>query len=203
MQRHQSPEPVERFRPTGGHVVGYLTLAAIAGLLVYLLFADRSVSGLRIGTGAVFFGVLTWVTGLRPRVTAYPEHLHVLNSVRDVVIPLVAVDRVEVSRVLTIWVGERRYVCTGIGAAPRKLASSAMGQPPPDSHKDAARYVAFVRERINGLAREARQRAGAGAGAGGGDGAGTSEVGPRPVWAWPPLLALVGTGAVFVLSLNL
>jgi len=191
-----SAEPVERFHPTSGYVGGYLTLAAVAGLLVYLLVADRSVTGLRIGTGAVFFGVLTWLTQLRPRVTAYADSLLVLNSVRDVVIPLVAVDRVEITRVLSIWVGDKRYICTGIGVPPRKQGKVAQepaaGEAPPH---DVGRYVAFVKDRITGLVRDAAQRSSVEVG--------TAETQVRHVWAWPPLLVLVVAGAVFVWSLSL
>jgi hypothetical protein len=192
----ESAEPVERFHPTSGYVGGYLTLAAVAGLLVYLLVADRSVTGLRLGTGAIFFGVLTWVTQLRPRVLAYASSLVVLNSVRDVVIPLVAVDRVEVTRVLSIWAGGKRYICTGIGAPPRKRSKVAQepaaGEAPPH---DVGRYVAFVKDRITGLVRDAAQRSS--------DGVGTADPQVRHVWAWAPLLALVVTGAAFVGSLAL
>ena len=53
-------EPVERFRPTSGQVVGYLTLGAIAVLLVYLAVEVRTIGGLRVGTALVFFGALVW-----------------------------------------------------------------------------------------------------------------------------------------------
>jgi hypothetical protein len=181
------PAPVERFKPTGGQTLGYLTLAAVAALLVYLLVADRTVSGLRIGTGGIAFAVVIWLTQLRPRITAHVDSLLLVNSVRDQVVPLTAIDRVEVTRALSIWVSERRYVCTGIGASPRKRrAGTVPGHGP-------ATYADYVGGRIEELVREARARSA--------PGTPTGEVQPR--WAWLPLAALVTSVAAFVVSLGL
>ena len=50
--------PVERFKPTSGHVLGYLGLAVAAFTVVYSAVAVHSVVGLRIATGALFFAVV-------------------------------------------------------------------------------------------------------------------------------------------------
>src|SRR5512139_68793 len=107
------PRPVERFHPTSGRHVGILSIAAIVGLLVYLAVDVHTVNGLRVAAGLVFFGVLIWVTQLRPRATLYPRTLHLQNSLRDTSVPLAVVDGVSVGRMLSVWVGERRYVCIG------------------------------------------------------------------------------------------
>lgn len=206
-------EPVERFRPTSGLVVGYLSLAAIACVLVYLALNERSLAGLRVGTGVAFFGVLVWATVLRPRVTAYPGHLRMHNAVRDVVVPYVVIDDVTVGRVLSVWVGDDRYVCTGIGASRRKAGGKAgslllgstgveaqpKGSVPARPVNSEMSYAAFVRTRITGLVEDARRRAGRHAGPGPADPA--PEV--RHVWAWPEAIALAGTGAAFVVALLL
>mgnify|MGYP006142135189 CR=1 FL=1 len=40
--------------PTGGRLVGYLSLAVIAGLLVHLALNVHTTTGLRLGTGLLF-----------------------------------------------------------------------------------------------------------------------------------------------------
>lgn len=194
-------EPVDRFRPTSGQVVGNLTLAAVGGVVAYLLLTERTVTGLRVGTGVVFFGVLVWLTVLRPRATAYPKLLHIHNSVRDVLIPYVAIDRVAMGRVLTVWVDGRRHVCTGIGA-PRhgaakrhELVSGAARATGLDGGPADVGYADYVQARIEGLVEDEKRRARHEAGA--------THARPRHVWAWPGLVALSGTGAAFLLTLLL
>lgn len=201
-------EPVERFRPTSGQVVGHLTIASIAVLVVYFAINVHSRDGLRVGTALVFFGVLVWAVLLRPRATAYPDELHLLNSFRDVVIPYTAIDEVTVGRVMSVWVGDDRHVCTGIGRPLRKVApggrkgSSSMlglGRGGADETDGTVRgaisYADFVQGRITSLAEEAKRRA---LSAGG-----TTDARPRHVWAWPEVIGLLGSGAAFALSLVL
>ncbi len=187
-------EPVERFEPTSGQVTGYGSLAAIGLLLVYLAVDERTLTGLRIATGALFFGVLLWLTVLRPRVTAYPDVLRMQNSVRDVLVPWTAIERVTVGRVLSVWVGEDRHVCTGIGASLRRRtpAASRPDQPGGEHHVDHGEYVA---DRIRTLVQEARRREAR-------EGH-VPEEAPRRVWAVPELVALAGTAAAFLLTLVL
>lgn len=194
---HPTPgraEPVERFRPTSGQVTGYGSLVAIGVLLVYVALDERTLTGLRIATGAVFFGVLLWVTVLRPRVTAYPDVLHMQNSVRDVLVPWTSIDEVNLGRVLSVWVGGERHVCTGIGASLRRRTppASRPDQPGGEHHVDHGEYVA---DRIRTLVQEAHRRAAREGG--------TTDERPRRVWAVPELLALVGTGLSFLLTLVL
>ena len=206
------PEPVERFRPTSGRIVGHLSLAVIAGLVVFLAVNEQSVLGLRIGTGLLFFGVLIWITQLRPRATAYPDTLRLQNSLRDVTVPLASIDDVTVRRMLNVWVGEKRYVCIGIGSSLRKMVKSKSRGPsmmlgwdklesyteeatPLRPDQTAMSYATFVETRIDGLVEEAKRRAAS-------RGAETKEQ-PRETWAWPELVALVVTGAALVVSLLL
>lgn len=204
----RSAEPVERFRPTSGQFVGHLTLGAIALLVIYIAISVRTVDGLRVATGLVVFGVLVWAVLLRPRATAYPDELHLLNSFRDVVIPYTAIDEVTVGRVMSVWVGDDRHVCTGIGRPLRKVApggrkgSSSMlglgrgGADETDGTVGGAiSYADFVQGRITSLAEEAKRRV---VSAGG-----TTDARPRHVWAWPEVIGLLGSGAAFALSLVL
>ncbi|HSJ21274.1 MAG TPA: hypothetical protein VK964_11935 [Nocardioidaceae bacterium] len=205
-------EPVVRFRATSGRVVGSVGLAVVAALLGYVAVGMQNTTGLRMATGLVFLGVLVWVTQLRPRATAYPDVLHLQNSLRDATVPLAAVDGVTVRRMLNVWVGDRRYVCIGIGIPLHKMvgfesrgASSLLGwdrleayteeATPPLPDRSAMSYPDFVEARIADLVRDARRRADLRPGA-------TAAL-PRETWAWPEIVALAGTAVAFVLSLVL
>jgi hypothetical protein len=211
-ERSAHEEPVERFRATSGRIVGSVSLAVVAALLVYVALGVQTATGLRLATGLVFLGVLVWVTQLRPRATAYPDVLHLQNSLRDATVPLVAVDRVAVRRMLSVWVGDRRYVCIGIGTPLRTMVgirsrgpSSLLGwdrleayteeATPPHPDQSATSYPGFVETRIADLAEDARRRAALRPGA--------TAPPPRETWAWPEVVALAGTAAAFVLSLVL
>jgi hypothetical protein len=204
--------PVERFRPTSGGVVGYLSLAVIAGLLLYLALSVHTMVGLRIFTGLLFLGVLVWVTQLRPRATVYPDRLELRNSLRDATVPLVLIDEVSVRRMLTVWVGEETYVCIGIGTPLRKMVKSKSRGPssllgwdrleayteratPLRPDQSAMSYQEFVEGRLTDLVADARRLSPSGAG--------TTEAQPRRTWALPEIILLVGTGAAFVMTLLL
>lgn len=205
-------KPVERFHPTSGRVVGYLSVAVIAGLLLYVAVNVHSVTGLRLAAGLVFLGVLIWVTQLRPRAIAYPDTLLLQNSLRDATVPLALVDGVSVRRMLTVWVGEERYVCIGIGSSLRKLVKSKPRGPssllgwdrleayteeatPLRPDQTAMSYATFVETRIAGLVDEAKRRTA--------PDIGTPGPAARRTWAWPELVALVVTGVAFVVTLLL
>ncbi|HEX6246893.1 MAG TPA: hypothetical protein VFZ64_03395 [Nocardioidaceae bacterium] len=204
----QEAQPVERFRPTSGRVVGGLSLALMAAILVSVAVEDRSVDGLRIAAGIAFLAVVVWVTQLRPRATAFADRLDLQNSLRDVSVPMRLIDEVSVRRVLTVRVGSRRYVCIGVGAPLRRLVkarphgpSSLLGwdrleayteeSTPPRPDQSATEYADFVETRIASLAAEARSRRT------------TGDEQPRTTWAWPEMAALVVTALVFTATLLL
>ncbi|HSE72181.1 MAG TPA: hypothetical protein VLA97_15565 [Nocardioidaceae bacterium] len=204
-QNPASTRPVEQFRPTSGRILGVASLVVVAGLLLYLLLEERTLTGLRIGLGLVFLAVLVWATQLRPRAAAYPHALHLRNSFRDTTIPLAAIDEVSVRRTLNVWVGDQRYVCIGIGRSMRSMArmkspgpasllgfdrleSYREGSTPALPDQSAMDYETFVVTRIEGLAEDARRR-------------GTTDQPPRHAWAWPEIVAVAATGTAFAASL--
>jgi hypothetical protein len=203
--------PVELFHATSGRFVGTTTLAVLAAIVVYVVVDVHSIDGLRLGTGAVFFGVLVWVTQLRPRAVAYRDVLLLRNSLRDVDVPLALIDDVHVGRMLTVWVGEQRYVCVGIGAPLRNLVSpkkagSSSGlawdrleedskyATPPRPAESLLSYPEFVESRIASLSEDARRRRKRGA---------DVEQRPHGEWAWSGVVALAVSGVAFVVSLLL
>ena len=202
------PEPLERFHATSGRFVGTMTLVVVMVLLVYLGVEVHTRAGLELGTGLLFFGVLVWLTQLRPRAFAYPDTLYLQNSLRDAIVPLAAIDEVSVRRMLSVWVGDKRYVCTSIGKPLRTMVkgkrrgpSSMLGwdrleayteqATPPRPDQTAMSYGDFVETRIVALVEDARRAD---------QDAGTAARDPREVWVWPNVAALAVTAVLFALS---
>lgn len=204
-----STRPVERFKPTSGIFVGYAGLVFVAVVVVYVAVSVHTVTGLRVALGMLFFGVLVWMTQLRSRATAYPDRLLLKNAVRDAVIPLVLIEEVSVRQTLNVWVGERRFICIGIGRSLRSMVKGRKRSPStlgsgrmhafselaeraaPD--QTAMSYDAFVVTRIEQLVEDAKKEAAK-------QGTATGDARPRNRYAWPEVAALVVTGAGFVLS---
>jgi hypothetical protein len=205
--------PLERFRPTAGTFVGYAGVAIALFAVAYVAVFVHSVVGLRVALGALFAGVLVWVTQLRPRATAYPETLLLKGSLKDTSIPYVVIDEVALGQTLNIWVAGRRHVCIGIGLsigsdlrqrAKKQRQSSLLGSSrlqefsekaslaAPD--QSAMSYHTFVVTRIEELVEQARR-----------DAARSGATAPAPPvrysYALPEIVALVVTGLAFVVSL--
>jgi hypothetical protein len=200
--------PVERFKPTSGHILGYLGLAVAAFTVVYSAVAVHSVVGLRIATGALFFAVVVWITQIRPRATAYRRHVVLKNSLRDAHVPLAHVDEVGMGQTLSLWAGGQRYVCIGIGQTLRADIKARRRKDPglvghsryseltvmadrASNEERASSYQTFVVTRLEELVEQAKREPAAG------------HEAPRHVWAWPEVVALAVTGLAFVVSLLL
>jgi hypothetical protein len=202
-----SAVPVERFKATSGFFAGYIGLVLAVFVVGYVLLSVHTVTGLRVALGMTLFGLVTWVTQLRSRAAAYPDHLLLKNSVRDAVIPLTLITEVSVRQTLNVWVGERRYVCIGIGASVRSIfknrkkpAASPLGmsrmrefsemaeRAAPD--QSAMAYEAFVVTRIDELVEASKKKAA--------EEAGTGK--DHYVYAWPEITALTVTGVAFLVS---
>jgi len=182
-----SAQTGERFKPTSGFFAGYTGLAFTVAIVGYVLFNVHTVTGLRLALGMTLFGLVTWVTQLRSRATAYPDHLLLKNSVRDVAIPLTLIDEVTVRQTLNVWVGEKRYVCISIGTPARRGFKSRKSSP--GSNQADMAYESLVVTRIRELVETAKKAAG---------GSVTAEA--RYEYAWPEITALVVTGLAFVVS---
>ena len=206
-----SARPVERFKPTSGHFVGYAGLAFVAVIVVYVALRAHTVTGLQVALGMLFFGVVIWVTQLRPRATAYPDRLVLKNSLRDAEIPLRLIDDVRVGQVLNVWSGEQRYVCVGIGRPMRDMVKRRRSSTSPGllgtsrihefaemaekaaPDQTAMTYQSFVEVRIDELVEQAKKQASAQ----------PTGVGPRRPYAWPEIAGLSITGIAFLASLFL
>ena len=206
----RGPRPVQRFKPTSGTIVGYAGLVLAAATLVYVVVDVRSVVGLRIGLGAVFFGLVVWVTQLRPRATAYHHHVVLKNSVRDSHVPFVDVDEITLGQTLNLWVDGQRYTCIGIGQSIREEIKSYRKREQPvgssrlteftlraeraNNDERAMSYQTYVVTRLEELVDAAKR------------GITHPDAEPPQVTeaghhlAWPEVTALVVTGVAFVVA---
>jgi hypothetical protein len=198
--------PVERFKPSNGFILGYLCLAVLAFVVVDMAVAEHSLTGLRVALGAVFAGAVVWISQVRPRATAYADRLRLRNSLHDIYVPYTLIDAVTIRQVLTVWVGERRYVCIGIGLSrrdrrpKRSERPSLLGQSRihefsamaerASLDERAMNYETWVERRIDELVETAkRERRGQPAG----------EV--QLAWATWELVVLAVSGVAFVATL--
>jgi hypothetical protein len=181
--------------------------------LAYSAFVVHSVVGLRLSVAAVLAAVIIWVTQLRPRVTAYVDRLHLKGALRDAHVPYTLIDEVTLGQTLNVWVGEKRYVCIGIGQslradvrqrAKRQKQTSLLGssrnqefsemadRAAPD--QTAMSYTTFVVTRIEELVdsakRDLKSRGGT-----------TDGQQVTQPWAVPEIVALVVSAVAFVASL--
>jgi len=206
-------QPVERFKPTTGTFVGYAGLLVAAFAVGYTALNVHSVVGLRIALAAAFAAVLVWVSQLRPRVTAYPSALHMKGSLRDALVPYVLIDEVALGHTLNVWVGERRFVCIGIGLslgtdirqrAKKQRQGSLLGSSRAHQFSEKAEmaapdqtamsYQTFVVTRIEELVEQARKEMHRR-----GETADSAEV--RRSYAVPEVVALAVTGLALVVTL--
>jgi hypothetical protein len=152
-------EPVEKFRPTSGQVLGWIGIALVVTAVVF----GAIESAWSVVTGALVVGVLDWAATLKPRVRVEGRWLVLRNMVETIRIPLAAVEEVAVRQVLAVRVGERRFVSPAVGKSLRQALKSAGSSPAASSATAEATavtqaYPDFVEERIRHLATEARTR---------------------------------------------
>lgn len=188
-------EPVERFHPTSGRIMGTIALVLAAAVVVIGVLDREHGFPLPVVLGAVVFGILVWAAMLRPRVWATGDELVMRNMLNTAHIPLAAIEQVAVRQVLAVSAGERRFVSPAIGRSLRQTLKSnrASGQPTATES-----YPVFVEERISQLADDARTQRGVRR---------FSEeqvalgADVRTTWAWPEIVGLVGFGVAFLVSL--
>lgn len=207
------PRPVERFKPTSGQMLGYAGIGLSLFALGYVVWTVHTMTGLRIGLGAVFFGAVVWVTQVRPRATAYTHHVVLKNAVRDAHVPLAAVDEVGISQLLSLWVGERRFSCIGIGSSIRADLKSRRRAALDEADIGTSRfselrrkadmanlderamtYQTFVVTRLEELIEASKK-----------EHARTGRTPDEPHWqvAWPEVALITVSGIAFVVTLAL
>jgi len=149
-------EPVERFLPTSGRVVGVVALVLVAAVILAGIFDHDEDFPVTMIAGAVVFGALVWSSMLRPRVWATESDLVLRNMLDTVWIPLAAIESVVVRQVLAVAAGDSRYVSPAIGLSWRQTYKATHGA----RKSGTESYPVFVEERISQLAEDARARLG-------------------------------------------
>lgn len=150
-------EPVERFRPTSGRVIGVVALVLVAAVILAGILDHDGDLPVPMIAGAVAFGALVWSTMLRPSVWVTEDALVMRNMLDTVRIPLAAIETVVVRQVLAVGAGDARYVSPAIGHTWRQTFKSTHGGAPKTATES---YPVFVEERISRLAEDARARLG-------------------------------------------
>jgi len=117
----------ERFHPTSGQFMGWLTL-----VLAALTIVTAVAYGVWwVALGALLASVLAWSSMLRPRLMIENSELVMRNMLETVRIPLAAIEQLTVRQVLAVRTAEKRYVSTAVGKPFRKtiVAGRAMDGP--------------------------------------------------------------------------
>ena len=187
-------EVVEDFRPNSGRITGVLGLAMCCG--VVLLGVAEMDEGFppAVVWAAMFAAVLFWAATLRPRVRVTASDLRMRNMLTTISIPLAAIEQLVVRQVLSVRVGERRYVSSGVGKSWRQ----AMRSDRPRKEGETVPYPVLVEERLNQLAEEARARQGIAVMS---DEQLALADGVRREWAWPEIVLLGFTALGLVVAL--
>lgn len=216
----ESPEEgLEHFTPTSGRILGVLGLLLTAAVLVAWVL-DRDSVPAALAAAALVGGVLVWASLLRPRVSVSPETLHLRNMLETVRVPLAAIDELLVRQVLSVRVGERRFVSPAVGRKLRKVmganrrGSGSIFGPElaervpeefepvndPSRPKTDVDYADHVEDRLRQLVADARARHGVRAYS---DEAEALAAGVRREPAWPEIGALAVATLLLVLALAL
>lgn len=148
MSHEPATAPIERFKPTGGRLLG------IVGLVILALLAIAFVSGgwdlqAALGVAAVaFLAVLVVAALVRPVIRAYPDHLLLRNAWTDVRLAWHGIEDVDVRQTLRVFVDGKRYHGVAIGKSTRGLLKGTMDRQP-------GRVSAFGGSRHEDLASQA------------------------------------------------
>lgn len=196
-------EVVEKFRPTGGRILGVLALLMVGGVVAVSLLDRDNAFPPAVVWGSLFGGSLVWASMLRPRLWITTSDLVMRNMASTIRIPLAAIEQIAVRQVVVVRAGEQRYVSPAVGKSWRRTAFDRGGRREPkpgaavSSSRGATPYPDFVDERLHAVTEEARARAGITLLS---DEQLALADGVRRQWAWPEIVLMAGTGLGFVLS---
>jgi hypothetical protein len=184
---------VEDFPPSSGRLTGVLGLGICVGIVVLgVVEYDEGFPPAAVWA-ALLGAVLFWSAMLRPRVRVTGSELRLRNMLTTISVPLASIEQIVVRQVLSVRAGERRYISSAVGKSWRQVRRSDR---PRKLGKDAP-YPAFVEERLQQLAEDARTKEGITL---------MSEEqlalakGVRREWAWPEIVLLGFTAVGLVVA---
>jgi hypothetical protein len=103
---------IETFATPAGRILGYVVVAA-AVVLSLLGLKSQGTGALGLIAICVAFAALTWVTLIRPKVTAHQNGLLLRNMLRDTLLPWATIRSCRAAQ--TLQVGTRDKVYHGLG----------------------------------------------------------------------------------------
>lgn len=172
-------------------MVGVVGLVLVAGVLLLGVLSPEADYSAWAYPALGFAAVLIWAALLRPAVSIEDDDLVLRNMLDQVSVPLAGVEQVAVRQFVTVRVGDRRYVGSGVSRSAFQVARDGRK---PEAHPDRS-YGAWVEQRIAAQAEQARAVRGIRQGSAE-QVALQAEV--RRAWAWPEaaLLAVLGLSAL-------
>lgn len=111
---------VEKFAPTGGRTLGYISVALLAVLAVGLLASDAR-QNYELVLGCVAAGLVGWVALIRPEAVAHANGLVLRNMVRDAFVPWAQIRRCRVSQTLQVATDEGHFHGLGVTRSARSM----------------------------------------------------------------------------------
>jgi hypothetical protein len=185
--------------PTSGLLSGWIGEGIVLAVVATTLIDHRDLDGLRLILGALLGGALVWSFLLRSRVVLRASDVLLRNAYADTAVPYTLIDRFVVRSVTHVFVGEKKYVGSGVGRSarsmmrrPRVQGGSTTEPPTMAARKGSADLADFVEEQVADRRQRARDWPGAPEGRGG------------PVErriAWPEVAASAVLAVAFVASL--
>ncbi len=190
-----SQEPVERFHPTSGRILGVLALVILGSVVAIGLIDREHGFPMPVVAAALVGGVLVWASMLRPGVWVTEEHLVLRNMLNTLWVPLAAIEQVVVRQVLAVRAGEKRFVSPAIGRSWRQTMKANRAK---EKATAVDSYPVYVEERISQHAEDARAKLGVTLMS---DEQLRLADDVRRSWAWPEIVALGASGILFVVAL--
>ncbi|HZC25748.1 MAG TPA: hypothetical protein VE287_01920 [Actinopolymorphaceae bacterium] len=123
----RSAKVVERFAPTAGRVLGIITMAIGALILVDVIVEWRTSTGYATVAATLAVCTFVWLGLVRPSVVAQEDVLVFHNILRDTRIPWHLVQSAEIAPVLTVVADGRAYRSSAValtGADRRSMRRS-------------------------------------------------------------------------------
>lgn len=152
-----APEP--EVLPSHGAKTGPIMAAVITVVLLLGVLTDglqRDDLPVLAGLGLVIG--LTWALYVRPRLILVGDDLHLRGAFEDVVLPLAAVEELNIRRVFVAHTGAGRYISTAQSRPLRKMLFAREGDRPADLK--AVNPADFLEDKLRRRAADARDRAG-------------------------------------------
>ena len=119
---------IERFKPTGGRLVGIVGLVLLVLLAVAILGNGFDVGAAFALAVLVLLAVVVVAALIRPGVIAYDDHLLFRNAWTDVRIAWHGIEEVDVRQTIRARVDGRTYHGVAVGKSTRQLLKANVGR---------------------------------------------------------------------------